>query len=413
MHKPVRSLALLLAVALLAFGLLTAGAQQTTITFWYALGGTQGQLVAQLVERFNQTNPYGIRVQATYSGSYGETAQKIVGSLQAGGLPNGGLIAAAPLWTCREGNYLIEQFARGPEGLDIDDFWPVLLDYNRFGDRLCSLPFNNSTLIMYYNKDLMAAAGLDPNSPPATWAELESMARRIVTSQRGTFGVDTANPDWWFKALVLQNGGQIMAADVSAPAFNSAAGYSAMEFWHRLVTNGLMPPAQHGAARDLFIAGRLAFFFGSTGSLEVVGRGARFTWSTAHLPMNQARGLTPGGAALAMFPSTPERELATWRLLRFLTSPEVSIEWTIGTGYVPIRKSIMNAPAIQELFTNRPEFRAGFEQLEHASMYPHFWHMGVLDNILRNALERVELGAATPRRAIDEAAAELVSEMRN
>jgi sn-glycerol 3-phosphate transport system substrate-binding protein len=389
----------------------TAAPEPVKITFWYALGGSSGEAFQAMVDEFNATNPYDITVEATYSGKYGETAQKIIGALEAGGLPSGGLVPAGPLWTCREGNYLLEDYLKGPEGLDMDDFWPVLWDYNSYGGHICSLPFNNSTPVLYYNKDLMAAAGLDPDAPPTTWDELYDMASQIVASGDGLWGVDTKNPDWWFKALVLQNGGQIMNEDASAPAFASPAGYAAMEFWKKLVDDGLMPAAQHKEARNLFIAGQLGFLITSTGSVGKVKAGAQFDWGTAFLPKKEKPGATVGGAALVMFPSEPAQEQATWRFLKWLVSPENSVKWTVTTGYVPIRKSDLESEAIQQLFTDAPVYRAGFEQLSVASTYPHFWEMGKMDSLLRDAIEQVELGAATPQAALDQAAQSLIEEM--
>jgi sn-glycerol 3-phosphate transport system substrate-binding protein len=385
--------------------------EPVTITFWYALGGSRGQLLQAMINEFNATNPYNITVEATYSGNYGETAQKTIAALESGDLPNGGLIPAGPLWTCREGNFLIEEYINGPEGINMDDYWPVLWDYNKYEGHICSLPFNNSTMVMYYNKDLMAQAGLDPEAPPQTWDELYNQAKTIVEAVPGVIGVEVRDADWWLKGLILQNGGQIMNEDSTAPAFASEAGYGAMEFWKRLVDDGLMPPAQHGDSRDLFIAGQVAFWMSSTGNIGRVKAGAQFDWGTDFLPGNVQRGSTVGGAALVMFPSDEAHELATWRLLKWLISPENSITWTVNTGYIPILKSAAQSAELQVLFNNEPYYKTGFEQLAVASQYPHFWEMGMLDNLLAEAIEKVELGVLTPKEALDEAAAVLVEEM--
>lgn len=365
-----------------------------------------------MVDEFNATNSYEITVTAHYSGNYSETAQKASEGLEGGDLPNGGLIPAGPLWTCRVDNYLIEDYINGPEGLDAADFWPVLWDYNSYGGHICSLPFNSSTAVLYYNKDLMAAAGLDPEAPPVTWDELYDMASQIVSKVEDVWGVDTANPDWWLKALILQNGGQIMNEDVSAPAFASPAGYGALEFWKKLVDDGLMPAAQHEEARDSFIAGQLGFLIYSTGGIGRVKDGAQFDWGTAFLPKREKHSATVGGAALVMFPSDPAHEQATWRLLKWLVSPENSVSWTVKTGYVPIRLSALGSDAVQRLMADEPIYRAGFEQLSVASTYPHFLDMGSLDTFMREAIDQVELGMATPQGALDQASTLLVEEMK-
>ncbi|MDF1521403.1 MAG: ABC transporter substrate-binding protein [Trueperaceae bacterium] len=408
-RTPARRWLLAAALALLTGPL--AFAQPVTIDFWYAVGGTQGTALQAMIDEFNATNEYRITVNATYSGNYGETAQKVTASLLSGGLPAGGLVPAGPLWTCREGNHLIAEYLAGPEGLPEDAFWPVLWDYNRYGDEVCALPFNNSTMVMFYNKDLMRQAGLDPNTPPQTWSELVAQARAIVDGVPGAIGIDVRNEAWWLKALVLQNGGQIMDAGSTAPVFDDAAGVGALEFWKRLIDEGLMLPAQHGGSRDLFLAGRLGFLMASTASVATVTGGATFEFGTDFLPGNVARGSTVGGASLVMFPSTPEQEQATWRLLRFLTNVDNQIAFTTATGYVPISREAAESMAIQTLLLEAPANAAGFEQLGIASQYPHFFAMGTMDNLLRAAIEKVEFGVLTPAEAMAEAAAATAAEI--
>lgn len=409
MKRPTRHLASLLACLLL--GVAGLASAQTTIDFWYAVGGAQGTTLQEMIKEFNATNEYGITVNATFSGSYGDTAQKVMASLAANTLPAGGLVPAGPLWTCREGNYLLEEYMAGPEGLAADYFFSVLLEYNRYDGHLCSLPFNNSTMVMYYNKDLMAQAGLDPQAPPQTWDELVAQATAIVENVPGAIGVEVRDEAWWLKALILQSGGQIVTDDASAPTFQGAPGVQALEFWQSLIADGLMPAGQHDVSRDLFMAGRVGFLMASTASVATVAGGASFDFGTDLLPGNLRRGATVGGAALVMFPSTPEKELATWRLLKFLTSVENSIKFTVATGYVPISPEAAGSPAIQALLQEKPEYAAGFEQLAVSSQYPHFFEMGTMDNLLAGAIEAVELGGKSPSDALNAAAKALIAEL--
>jgi len=366
-----------------------------------------------MVDEFNKSQS-AVEVEATFTGSYADTAQKVIAALESKTLPNGGVIAAAPLFTGREGNYKILDYMNGPDGLDKDDFWPVLWDYNVYGGKIASLPFNNSTPVLYYNKDLMKKAGLDPNKPPQTWDELKAQARQIrdKLTAEGVIPINFDSPDWMLKAFILQNGGKIMNADSTDVAFASPEGYEAMTFWKSLIDEKLMPPARHKGVSDVFIGGKIAFMYSSTGNVGKVASGAKFDWGTAFLPKNKKYAVTVGGAALALFPSTPEKEKATWTFLKWLLSKNNVIQWTIKTGYVPIRKSALNSPEIQKLFAEQPQYRAGFEQLQYGETYPHFWEMGAMDSILAKAIEKMELGQASPKDALDEAAALVRKEMK-
>ncbi len=408
MTNPRRRLTTLLATALLS---VIALATAQTIEFWYAVGGSQGTAIQEMIDEFNATNEWGITVNGTYSGNYGDTAQKILASLAANSLPQGGLVPAGPLWTCREGNFVLEEHMAGPEGLSEDYFFDVLLDYNRYDGHLCGLPFNNSTMVMFYNQDLMERAGLDPEAPPQTWDELVAQATQIVENVPGSIGVEVRDEAWWLKALILQNGGQIVTEDPIAPAFQEPAAVEALEFWQGLVEAGLMPAGQHDVSRDLFIGGRVGFLMASTASVATVAGGATFPHGTDLLPGKLQRGATVGGANLVIFPSTPEQELATWRLLKFLTSVENSIKFTVATGYVPISPAAAASPEIQALLTERPANAAGFNQLAVSSQYPHFFEMGTMDGLLADVIEFVELGVKTPAAALQEAADALNAEM--
>lgn len=410
MKPPARRtlLALVMSAVLLPFSNAFA---QTTIDFWYSVGGAQGEALQAMIQEFNSTNEYGITVNGTFSGSYGDTAQKVMAALAANSLPSGGLVPAGPLWTCREGNYLLEEFMAGPEGLAEDHFFPVLLDYNRYEGHLCSLPFNNSTMVMFYNKDLMTKAGLDPEDPPQTWGELAEQARAISQNVPGAIGVEVRDEAWWLKGLILQNDGKVVTDDASAPAFQEEAGIEALEFWKSLVDEGLMPAAQHDVSRDLFMAGRVGFLMATTATVATVQGGASFAYGTDMLPGNVKRGTTVGGAALVIFPSTPQKELATWRLLKWLTTAENSARFTQATGYVPTGPEAASSEAIQALLAEEPAYAAGFEQLKVSSQYPHFFAMGTMDSHLADAIEFVELGTKNPARALQDAAAEVMKEI--
>lgn len=63
------------------------------------------------------------------------------------------------------GNYLIDEYLRGPKGLDMDDFYEEFWNYNKYDGCIASLPFNNSTPVLFYNKDILRQAGLEPKAP--------------------------------------------------------------------------------------------------------------------------------------------------------------------------------------------------------------------------------------------------------
>ncbi|HBN96826.1 MAG TPA: hypothetical protein DDZ66_11040 [Firmicutes bacterium] len=402
-----------LVLTLLLAGVSTAMASKVNITFWYAIGSNAGRVFKEMVDEFNASNDH-IFVDAIYTGNYGETAQKVTASLAADTLPNGGLIPATPLFTGRVGNYLIDEYLHGPQGLDMDDFYDEFWNYNKYDGRIASLPFNNSTPVLFYNKDILRQAGLEPKAPD-TWDELVEMAihlRDWATQEgiRNFSPINMRNEDWMLKGFILQNGGEIMNDHYSAALINEPEAVEAIEFWVSLIDQGLMPAGVHNRARDQFIAGNQAFLFDSTAGIGTIAATVEFDVATAMLPGNKRKAVTLGGAGLTMFPSTPEKQDATWEFLSWLLTPENVVRWSASTGYVPIRKSALESEEIQQLFEEQPYYRAAFEQLEHVVSLEHFWELGALDDYLRTLISNVEYKSMTPQQAADKLVKDLADD---
>lgn len=403
-----------LALMLVCGSVSIAAASKVNVTFWYAIGGNAGRVFQEMIDEFNATNDR-VHVEAVYTGNYGETAQKVTASLGANELPDGGLIPAAPLFTGRVGNYLIDEYLRGPQGLDMDDFYDEFWNYNKYDGRIASLPFNNSTPVLFYNKDILSAAGLEPKAPE-TWDELVEMAVHLrdwakAERIRNFHPINMRNQDWMLKCFILQNGGKLMNEDYSAALINEPEAVEAIEFWLYLIEEGLMPAGVHDRARDQFIAGNQAFLFDSTAGIGTISQTVQFEMDTAMLPGNKVRAVTLGGAALTMFPSTQEKQDATWEFLSWLLSPQNVAKWTAQTGYVPIRKSVLESEEIQQLFEEQPYYRAAFEQLEHVVSIEHFWELGSLDNYLVDLISNVEYKAMTPQQAADKLVKDLADDI--
>lgn len=403
-------------VVVLLFGLVpTAFANKVNVSFWYAVGGNAGRVFQQMVEEFNATNPR-VFVDAVYTGNYGDTAQKVTASIAANTLPAGGLIPAAPLFTGRNGNYLIDEYLHGPQGLDLDDFYDEFWNYNKYEGRIASLPFNNSTPVLFYNKDILKEAGLEPVAPD-TWDELVAMSIHLrdwaeKNRVRNFFPINMRNQDWMLKGFILQNGGEIMNEDYSASLINEPAAVEALEFWVSLIDQNLMPAGVHDRARDQFIAGNIAFLFDSTAGVGSISQTVQFDMATAMLPGNKRRAVTLGGAGLTMFPSTPEVQDATWEFLTWLLAPENVARWSAATGYVPVRKSALGSEEIQTLFQEKPYYKAAFEQLEHVVSMEQFWELGALDEAIVNLISNIEYKALTPQQAADKLVKELAEEIK-
>lgn len=135
----------------------------TTIEFWHSMGGVNGEALTYLIDKFNNENEYGITVNAEYQGEYDDAINK----LKSAQIGNMGADLVADL---RSGNPFHDRFRLGcsdagphptQPGFDTSDLESNVLAYYTVDNKLYSMPFNSSTPILYYNKDMFEKAGIE------------------------------------------------------------------------------------------------------------------------------------------------------------------------------------------------------------------------------------------------------------
>ncbi len=410
-----KKLLIVVIITIMVFSMcLSVFASGVKIDFWYALGGNSGQVFAGLIEEFNQLQNE-VEVNGIYSGNYGATANKVIAAVASDTLPQGGIIPAGPLFTGAYENYKILDYIE-KYNFNLGKFYPGTLDYAKYQGKICVLPFNISTPILYYNKGLFEKVGLDPEKPPQTWEELKEYGKKLTldTDNDGStdiWGLNIKNIDWVFKAFVLQNGGQIMNEGSTEVQFDSPEGLEALKYWKSLTDEGIMPVGLHDLAEKHFLAGSVGIYLGSSTRLGKWYGQLDFDFGTAFLPKKKTYAVTMGGATVALFPSTPEKEEATWKFIEWLLGSENIAEWAANTGYIPTTASALKTLIVQKLFLEKPEYRPAFEQLKYVQNYEHFSAMGTLDRTFYEMLDKVEREALTPEEALKEAAEIITDDM--
>jgi sn-glycerol 3-phosphate transport system substrate-binding protein len=377
-----------------------APATKVKLTLWYALSGNAGKVFEALVKKFNDTHP-NTQVDVIFQGSYADIAQKLTAAVTAKTLPDVAQMGGAP--TMADSGVIV------PIGdlvgkADLDDIHPGFWDYNKMGNKIISMPFNNSVPVLYYNKDLFTAAGLDPNKPPTNWDELLKAAQALTKPGQWGFNTDT-NTHWYLSAMIMQNGGKILSDDGKKVVYNSAEGIEALQFWGDLVTkHRVMPPNQHGQAGADFTAGKLGMIMRSSASLGSIQSEVKFNVGVAPLPCRKVCSEPLGGASILIFKSTPEKQKAAWEFTQWMTNAENTVDLFVQLGYLPLRKSVADNAALKAYIQKSPNAQALVDATKYASAIPLFNELGNSDEQLRKAVEKVELGSASAKDALDAAA---------
>jgi ABC-type glycerol-3-phosphate transport system substrate-binding protein len=209
--------------------------------------------------------------------------------------------------------------------------------------------------------------------------------------------------------MFLTNGAQIVNAEQTEVLYNSPEAVEMLQLWGDLVNvHGIMPPGQHEEARGDFLAGKLGMLWRSCSGIPGTVEEVAFDLGVAALPTVAGKDpVAPvGGGSLVIFRNEDATILeAAWEFVKFMTSPESYRYFSTHTGYVPIYKDALEWPEMQTFLEEHPLQQVPIELLPYSYAIPVFSALGTSDGALRRAVEAVELRAAKPQEALDQAKA--------
>ncbi|MHA7852636.1 ABC transporter substrate-binding protein [Roseovarius sp.] len=387
-------------------------AAETELTMYYpiAVGGALTEVVDGIVAKFEEANP-DIKVNAIYSGNYDDTRVRALSAIASGEPAQLAVMFSIDAYDLIEQETIVA--FEDIEGVDtawLDSFYPALMANSRIEGKTWGIPFQRSTIVAYYNKDMFREAGLDPEAPPASWDELVSMGKALTKGD--TYGLmipSTGYPYWMFQALAIQNGKELMSGDGLETYFDDPAVVETLEFWKSLSTeHGIMPTGtvEWGTLRQAFLEGQTAIMWHSTGNLTAVKNSASFDFGVAELPANVRLGSPTGGGNFYVFQDTTDEErAAALKLIEFMTAPEQAAEWSIATGYMGVSPAAYETEALKAYTVEFPPALVARNQLENAvAEFSTFETARVRDG-LNNAIQAALTDAKSPADALAEAQA--------
>ena len=390
-----------------------------TATFWYSYGGRNREVLEELLNQFHASQSR-YRIEATFQGSYFEALAKLRLALVTGEQPTFAHVVGEVLPYLWDARVLanLDPWADGELALDRDDLIPALtqdgyFDYAGRQVPLFALPFNRSTPILFYNRDIFAEAGLEP---PNTWDELRSVAETLTVREDGAttqWGFEVPI-DWWFWiALLYQADGSLLSADHSEPRFADGPGVEALQLLVDMALNErtLKPPPGRdynawGQTNVDFLAGNVAMIWTSTAFLSYLTDNARFEVGAAFLPGFRRRGVPTGGTFFVMMrKGEREAQEAAWAFMHFMMQPEQTAYWSRRTGYMPVSRRALELPEMRALYASDPNYLVALNQLEHAVAFPFAPALYTIQRRhIQPRLELPVLGLETSEGALSEAA---------
>jgi multiple sugar transport system substrate-binding protein/sn-glycerol 3-phosphate transport system substrate-binding protein len=377
-----RILAAAILLSITAFGVL--GAQSfdqldlkgTVITYWYQHSQARETALQTMIARFNRTNTWGITVKGEYAGGYSDIANKMTAGIAGGTTPD--LVVAyqndAATYEMSDALVDLTPYVADPQfGLskaELADFFPGFLaqDVNgQFGNKRLGWPPNRSIEVLFYNADWLKALGIA--APPTTWDEFYADARKATDPAKGTCGYDISLDASNVFAQVIGRGGDFQAADGSGYTLDTPQLKACFALFQKMYKEGCAKKIgdQYGDETD-FANRKVLFTMNSTAGIPfydaAIKKGSKgaFNWSVAPVPHTTAKPvLNIYGSSVSVVKSTPQRQLAAWLFLRWMSEPEQQAEWTRVSNYFPVRKS--TARQLGDYFAKNPQFAAAWSAL--------------------------------------------------
>lgn len=392
----------------------TPAAAETELTMYYpiAVGGPLTQVVDGIVADFTAQNPQ-IKVNAIYAGNYDDTRIKALAALNSGQPAQLSVLFSIDAYDLIEQDLIVpfdDVVKTAEDRAWLDSFYPALMANGRIEGKTWGVPFQRSTIVAYYNKDMFRAAGLDPEKPPATWNELVSMGKALTKD--GVSGLmipSTGYPYWMFQALAIQNGKELMSNDGQTTYFEDPKVVETLEFWKSLsAEHGIMPEGtvEWGTLRQAFLEGKTAMMWHSTGNLTAVKNNATFDFGVAMLPRKVRLGSPTGGGNFYLFKdSTAKEREAAMKLIRFMTAPDQAAKWSIRTGYMGVSPAAYDTPALKAYVSEFPPALVARDQLEHAVAEFSTFETARVREGLNNAIQAALTGQKDSAEALGEAQA--------
>ncbi len=413
-----------LQIVVLAVAALASPAQAATeIMWWHAMSGELGKQLEKLAANFNASQS-DFRIVPTYKGNYTETVTASIFAFRSRSQPaivQVNEIATATMMAAKGAIYPVYELMRDQsEPFSPEAYLPAVAGYySDVAGNMLSFPFNASTPILYYNKDLFRAAGLDPEVPPKTWPEIGAAAKRL-RSAGAACGLTTSWPSWInvenfsaFHNLPLatrSNGFGGLDAELTFNNPTVVRHIAQLAEWQG--TKAFEYSGRGQSAEPRFQKGECAIFIGSSATRADIKANSKFEVGYGMMPYwpdvaGAPQNTIIGGATLWVLRDRPRAEYTgVARFFAYLSKPEVQAAWHQNTGYLPITRAAFDFTRAQGFYDRNPGAAISIEQMTlkpptENSKGIRLGSFVLIRDVIEDELEHVFSGKRSAQAALD------------
>ncbi len=370
----------------------SASEEPVTISYWHIYtDGPMKDLTDQLLKDFHDQHP-NITVEQL-GVNFFDYWTKLSTAMAAGSGPDLALNDTSTVPSrAKTGAILSTDEFIQRDGVNLGDYFPILVDRMKYQGKMYGMPNDTDVRVLYYNKKMFQDAGLDPNTPPKNWDELEQYADKLTKwndkKMLDVIGFSPALGNLHLWTLAWANGGDFWD-DEGKPTFNKQENLEALQ-WEKKIQDKYGVKAMsafNSQASALgfspFIAGKAAMIVDVNNLYEEIKtRAPELDFGVAPIPYTKTPTSWSAGFDLELVNNKDDkRAAAAWELMKYLTSTEVQVKIHEASGSL-----VSNMKAAQDpKFMEDPNWKMIVDQMQYSRFIEYIeampsWH-GNLDPV--------------------------------
>jgi len=374
---------------------------KTELVFWSPFSGPDGPFMKKIVDAYNeQSDSYQVKFQIQPNGDYYKLLDNAFGTKK--NMPDLMImhLDSIPTYVTKDLLQPMDDLA-AKAGIQKSDFVDAAVNYATIDGKWWGIPLDIHPLIMYYNKDLFAAAGIE--HPPTNREEFLEAAKKLTDPSKGQWGY--VMPTLWpqqfiFPSLLYQQGSDLVD-ESGNPNLNSPEAVEALAFMKSLIFEHKVSPenvAQDGEVK-LFLQGKNAIQFNGPWMKDQWDK-AGINYGVAPIPVFFDQPGVYGGSHTFVVPKAQTDAVKLEGIGDFLKYVAGhSLDWA-ESGQAVASKQVLASAEFQALTQQQTEVAKEFDYVHFA---PPIEDWGSIVGELWTQINLTLLGKAEPQQALDEA----------
>lgn len=336
--------------------------ENVDIELWHPFTGDIEKKLTEITDKFNEENEY-VNVKLVNQGSYQDLQKKLTAAKQSNTLP--AMSFAYSSWEDLRDSYVdLNQF-KDTENyeLDFNNFVDAYMDEVKGENgEVYGVPFNKSTEVVFYNKDLAKKAGID--KAPKTMDQLFEDAQKI-TEKTGVTGFGADSLSNYLATVVnscdlsswMNQNGEFVLND------------ACVEQGLKLYQDGVKDGYARTAGEDQYLSGpfgseKVASYIGSTAGASYIDSGVngKFEWGAFPVPQ---KSVPQQGTNLVVYnTASKEEQMAAWQYIQYVSQDAITTDFAKSTGYLPVTKSALESKDYQEFTEKNETVKAALDETD-------------------------------------------------